>query len=245
MATDQLCTILRQEPAAPDTYTLWLRPSEPVSVLPGQFLNLAIPGVTLRRPISVTDVQDGVLRLTYRVAGKGTALLSRYPGDTIHAILPLGNGFPLPEANRTVLIIGGGIGCAPLYGLVRAAVERNCRVTVVFGFREPKQALFWEELQKLPVRAHYCYDSEGETVATILRQKHLESLPFYACGPLAMLKAVDKVMRTDGWYSLECRMGCGFGACMGCSVELKRGMRRICKDGPVFSREEILWANLR
>ena len=245
MITEQTCTILKREPAAPDTYMLWLEPERKISFRPGQFLNVAVPGFALRRPISVTDVQDGVIRLTYRTVGAGTKALSEYTGTTLSVLAPLGSGFSLPKPGEELLAIGGGIGTAPLIGLIRAAVERNCRVTAVFGFRSPEQTLFQTELAALNVQTFWCYDSAGENVVSALQREGLENTPFAACGPLAMLRAVDAVMQAPGQYSLECRMGCGFGACMGCSVLTRSGRRRICKDGPVFWREELLWENLR
>jgi len=245
MAVETLCTILGHDAIAPDTFVLRLRPDVPVSVQPGQFLNLSIPGVPLRRPLSICETDGDTLCVVYRVAGKGTQLLRDDRGATLSALLPLGSGFTIPEKGSALLVLGGGIGCAPLMGVIRAAVENGVHVTVVFGFKAPKEALFWDELCSMPVRAYYAYDSEGENAVSLVQRQHLEALPFCACGPLPMLKAADRVLTGPGQYSLETRMGCGFGACMGCALEMKSGMKRICKDGPVFDREEILWASLR
>ncbi len=245
MAVESLCTILGHDEIAPDTYSLRLRPDVPVSVQPGRFLNLSIPGVPLRRPLSICETNGDELRIVYRAVGKGTRLLRDYKGETLSALLPLGNGFTIPKPGSELLVLGGGIGCAPLLGLIRAAAANGVHVTVVFGFKTPKEALFWDALRSLPVRAYIGYDSEGENAVLLVQRHHLDAMPFCACGPLPMLQAADKVLKSSGQYSLEARMGCGFGACMGCAVEMKSGMRRICKDGPVFDREEILWASLR
>ena len=244
MAADILCTVLGQDEIAPDTYSLRLRPEVPVSVRPGQFLALAVPGACLRRPLSVCDADAESLRIVYRASGRGTRLLRDHRGGALSALLPLGNGFRLPEKGSELLVLGGGIGCAPLLGLIRRAAESGVNVTVCFGFRTPEAALFRDELRKLPVRAFYGYDSEGESAVSLALRHHLEDMPFRACGPLPMLKAADRVLTGPGQYSLEARMGCGFGACMGCSAEMKSGMKRICTDGPVFDREEIIWESL-
>ena len=245
MAVEALCTIVGHEEIAPDTYSLWLRPDVPVAVRPGQFLNLAVPGVPLRRPLSVCETRGNDLRLVYRAVGKGTRLLCGHRSGTLSALLPLGRGFRIPEAGNSLLALGGGIGCAPLLGLIRAAVGNGVNVTAVFGFETPEEALFRDELRALPVRALYAYDSAGETAVSVVLREGLTAVPFCACGPLAMLEAADRVLTGAGQYSLEVRMGCGFGACMGCAVKMKNGMRRVCTDGPVFDREEIVWASLR
>ncbi len=245
MAVETLCTILGHDAIAPDTFVLRLRPETPVSVQPGQFLNLSVPGVPLRRPLSICETDGDELRVVYRAVGKGTRLLRDYRGETLSALLPLGKGFTIPERGSSLLVLGGGIGCAPLMGVIRAAIENGVNVTVVFGFKAPEEALFRDELCSMPVRAYYAYDSEGENAVAPVLRRRLEAMPFCACGPLPMLKAADKVLTGPGQYSLEARMGCGFGACMGCALEMKSGMKRVCKEGPVFDRREILWASLR
>ena len=245
MAVESLCAIVGREELAPDTYALWLRPDAPVTVQPGQFLSLAVPGVTLRRPLSVCETRGRDLRVVYRAVGKGTRLLRDYRGDALPALLPLGRGFTIPGAGSELLALGGGIGCAPLAGLIRAAVANGAEVTAVFGFRTPEETLFRDELRALPVRVLCAYDSAGESAVSLAVREGLADLPFCACGPLAMLEAADKALTGRGQFSLEARMGCGFGACMGCAAQMKSGMRRVCKDGPVFDREEVLWASLR
>ena len=245
MITELNCRILENRPLGPDCFQLLLEAEQEIEIRPGQFVEVTVPGFSLRRPISVTDVEDGVIRLTCQIVGTGTAALAGQKDGMLSVLAPLGNGFTLPEEGSELLAVGGGIGTAPLIGLIREAVKRNCRVTAVFGFRTPQQALFREELSALPLRSFYAFESEGENVITLLRREGYENIPFAACGPVSMMEAVDEIMQADGEFSAECRMGCGFGACMGCSVETRSGMKRICKDGPVFRRGELLWKTLR
>ena len=245
MKSEQNCLIRKHELTAPDTWTLLLKAERDMACRPGQFLNIAVPGFPLRRPLSVTDTQDGLIRLTYQTVGEGTRALARYTGNLLSVLGPLGNGFSLPEPGKDLLLIGGGIGTAPLLGLAKAALRQGCHVTAVFGFRSPERTLFQNELAALDVKTHFCYDSQGENVVSAVLKEDLTRLPFAACGPFAMMRALDKVMQGPGAFSLECRMGCGFGACMGCSVLMRSGLKQICKDGPVFDRKEVLWENLR
>ena len=245
MAGEYTCVIRKHERTAPDTYTLLLEPEQEIPFKPGQFTGLAVPGFSLRRPLSVTDCEGGTIRLTYQLTGPGTRALSEYTGETLNLLAPLGNGFLLPERDEELLLLGGGIGTAPLIFLAREALKRGAQLTAVFGFRSPERTLFQKELAGLDIKTFLCYDSEGENVVSVLKKEGLAGIPFAACGPLAMLQAVDEVMEAPGQFSLECRMGCGFGACMGCSVKMRSGMRRICKDGPVFDRKEVLWESFR
>ena len=234
--------ILSQQRIAPGIYSLELSTEGPFPARPGQFVDLKIPGKMLRRPISITDITEDRLILTYRVAGEGTAILSGMkPGEVLEILGPLGKGFVLPEESSHLLMVGGGIGTPPLIYLAKEALRQGHQVTVLFGFRSPADTLFQEELKAMGVDYHFAYDSEGENVVQLMQRLGLDDLPFFACGPMPMLKALCKAGSSDGQCSLEARMGCGFGACMGCSIKTRNGMQRVCKEGPVFSKEVLLW----
>ena len=237
--------ILYNNETAPGVYRLGLGFVEPVSFRPGQFMNVTIPGKPLKRPLSLAGYDDKQAMLVYRVAGEGTRLLSQMAEGMLEAIAPCGNGFTLPEPGAPVLAVGGGIGCAPLMPLIREAVRLGCPVHALFGFRTPDDRLFEKELAALGVSAEYTYDTLGENPVHKMLALGLERTPFYACGPVPMMKALCGASLADGQCSLETRMGCGFGACMGCSVRLKDRMARICSEGPVFRKGEIVWQNLR
>ena len=261
--------ILKNEWVSPDCFELSLEPWEDLDVRPGQFLELSVPGKTLRRPVSVCGRDGRILRLCVRAAGEGTVILSGLKNGVINAIGPLGNGFSLPgkdpcctsgaagcghgsgmykegsAAESRLLIVGGGIGCAPLLLLAEEAVKAGLEVTAVFGFRDREHALFEREMKALALRSIYCFDSEGDDAVSVVRREGLTDLPFRACGPLPMMEGLASAMSSDGEFSVETRMGCGFGACMGCSIRTVSGMKRICKDGPVFRKGEIVWQSLR
>ena len=238
------CAILDNHPVAPETYQLTVHCAAASQTRCGQFADIAIPGKKLRRPLSITDWTDNTLTFTYRVVGKGTDWLSRQHQGELELLTGCGNGFDLTAFSRDILLMGGGIGCAPLLGTARQALDQGLRVKLLLGFGNPEQSLFQKELSELDVEAVYCYDSLGENVAQALVRLGWQDLPFCACGPLPMLRAVCQASQAPGQVSLEARMGCGFGACMGCSVQLKERMARVCKDGPVFHRKEIVWEHL-
>ena len=211
--------------------------------LPGQFVNIKVPGMYLRRPISVCDYEEGLLTVCYKITGEGTEALSRLKkGESLDVLTALGNGYDLSEAKELPLLIGGGMGSAPLYYLAKKLRENNTSIEVVLGFNNENEIFLKEEFEALGCRL---------TLATLdgsvgVKGFATDALPkkysyFYCCGPLPMMKAVNKAVNTSGSFSLEERMGCGFGACMGCSLMTKDGSKRICKEGPVFKREEIIW----
>ena len=209
----------------------------------GQFVNVKVPGKALRRPISVTSYTDHTVTLTYRIAGEGTKLLTQCT-DTVNVINECGNGFSYDLFEKDILLIGGGIGTAPLVACAEEAVRRGLKIHAVFGFRDRSQTLFEEEMKALGADLHYVYDEDGENTVTKVRELGWQDMKFLCCGPTVMMRAVDQLMTAEGEFSLETRMGCGFGGCMGCSLKLKSGMARICKEGPVFRKGEILWENL-
>ena len=211
----------------------------------GQFINVKLDGYYLRRPISVCDVNSDSLTLIYKVAGKGTEEMSGCPaGKTLDVLTCLGNGYDLDAAGENALIVGGGVGIPPLYLTAKSLLNRTKTVTAVLGFNTKDEAFLIEDFQRLGVRV-LVTTVDGSLGIKGFVTDAFDRLGaydhFYACGPEPMLKAVYNATTTNGQFSLEERMGCGFGACMGCSIKTATGYKRVCKDGPVFYKEEILW----
>ena len=229
-----------------DTYELVLSGDTSAITAPGQFVNIALPGLFLRRPISVCSWSNQALLLLVKVVGQGTHDLARcVPGTELDMLTGLGNGFDLTLAGDRPLLAGGGIGAAPLYGLARQLLERGVAPTVALGFRSGKDAFYLEEFAALGCRLLVATE-DGSLGTKGFVTDSLKKLPstgyVYACGPLPMLKAVHQLPGLPGGqFSFEARMGCGFGACMGCSIPTAGGYKRVCRDGPVFHREEIVW----
>lgn len=211
---------------------------------PGQFLNLKLDGFTLRRPISVCDYDKNQVTLIYKIVGEGTAAMEKlHEGETIDALVGLGNGFDTAKSGKCPLLIGGGVGIPPLYNLCKKLIDEGKMPTVVLGFNSKDEAFFEKEFMDLGVNVFVTtvdgsYGRKG-FVTDVMPQ--ISYSYFYTCGPIPMFRAIENVALTDGQYSFEERMGCGFGACMGCSMKTKSGNKRICTDGPIFEREEIIW----
>lgn len=227
-----------------DLYEMTLSGDTSMIAKPGQFINITIPNHFLKRPISIADWDDEKMVIIYRIAGKGTKWLSLLTsGDKLECLSGLGNGFTV-ENNRR-LIIGGGAGVPPLYGLAKRVVTAGIKPIFILGFRNADEIFYLAEFKALSDEVYVATDdgSFGQkgTVCDLLTVRGLTDIPYYACGPLAMLKSVCHISQTNGQLSLEERMGCGFGACMGCSIKTKNGPKRICKEGPVLSSEELLW----
>ena len=209
----------------------------------GQFVNIQLEGLYLRRPISVCDWDDQTLTIVYKVVGKGTEQMSKMaPGVKLDVLTGLGNGYDLTKAGDKPVLLGGGVGVPPMYGCAKKLVELGIKPTVILGFNVKDEIFYEEEFKALGC----------ETIVTTVDGSYgvkgfvTNALPenythFYTCGPEPMLKAVYKATNTSGQMSFEERMGCGFGACMGCSCKTLTGYKRICKDGPVMMKEEILW----
>lgn len=210
----------------------------------GQFVNLKLDGFYLRRPISVCNVDGDNLTLIYKVVGKGTLAMSKYENGTkVQTLIGLGNGYSLDESGDKPLLIGGGAGVPPMYYLARKLVAMGKKVTVILGFGSKDEVFYEEKFKELgaDVFVTTVDGSYGIKGFVTDAMKDLEYSYFYTCGPEPMLKAVYNVSNTSGQFSFEERMGCGFGACMGCSCKTKYGNKRICKDGPVLVKEEIIW----
>ena len=212
----------------------------------GQFVNIKLDGLYLRRPISVCDSEDGVLTLIYKVVGKGTEQMSKMNiGEKLDILTGLGNGYDTSLSGERPVLLGGGVGVPPLFMLCKKLIAEGKSVSVVLGFNT-KEEIFCEEDFKALGATVYVATADGSYgikgfVTDAL--KEIDYTYFYTCGPEPMLKALYKATDTSGQFSFEERMGCGFGACMGCSCKTVTGYKRICKDGPVLKKEEILWAD--
>lgn len=210
----------------------------------GQFVNILLDGLYLRRPISVCDCEDGVLTIVYKVVGKGTEKMSvMTSGEELDVLTGLGNGYDTSLCGENVLLLGGGVGVPPLYMLAKKLIGEGKKVNVVLGFNTKSEIFYEDEFKKIGANvtvttADGSYGVKGFVIDAL---GEIDYSYFYTCGPEPMLKAVYKACKTSGQFSFEERMGCGFGACMGCSCKTITGYKRICKDGPVLEKEEILW----
>ena len=210
----------------------------------GQFVNIALEGLYLRRPISVCDIRGDELVLIYKVVGKGTEQMSRMSsGEKLDLLTGLGNGYDLSLSGERPLMLGGGVGVPPMYMAARLLREMGKEVSVILGFNTKDEIFYEEEFKALGCKVYVAtadgsYGTKGFVTDVM---KDLDYSYFYTCGPEPMLKAVYKASKPSGQMSFEERMGCGFGACMGCSCKTLTGNKRICKEGPVMKKEEILW----
>ena len=210
----------------------------------GQFVNIQLDGMFLRRPISVCDYDEETLTIVYKVVGKGTEAMSAMTAGTELDILTgLGNGYDLTLAGDKPVLLGGGVGVPPMYNLAKKLIAQGKDVTVILGFNTKSEVFYEEEFKALGcnVIVATADGSHGVKGFATTPLAELDYTYFYTCGPEPMLKAVYKATSTSGQMSFEERMGCGFGACMGCSCKTLTGYKRICKDGPVMKKEEILW----
>lgn len=211
--------------------------------LPGQFINLRIDGFYLRRPISVCDAKPGEVTILYAVVGKGTLALSKMqPGEKVDALCGLGNGYDTALSGTSPLLAGGGAGVPPMYLLAKQLLSEGKQVTVALGFNTASEVFYADEFAFAGCRVLLATVDGSRGTKGFVTDVFPEDYSYvYACGPEPMLKAVYKASKTSGQFSFEERMGCGFGACMGCSCKTITGYKRICKDGPVLRKEEILW----
>lgn len=213
---------------------------------PGQFVNIKLDGFFLRRPISVCNREDNKLTIIYKVVGKGTEVMSGMKqGEKLDILTGLGNGYDLSKSGDRPLLIGGGAGVPPMYMLARELIEQGKTPTVVLGFNKKSEVFYEDKFNSLGVKtivttADGSYGIKGFVTDVF---KELDYTYFFTCGPEPMLKAVYNTTDTSGQMSFEARMGCGFGACMGCTCETLYGNKRICKDGPVLEKEEVKWAD--
>ena len=239
-------TILSNEALTDSVYKMVLSGDTSAITAAGQFVNIQLEGMFLRRPISVCDYDDKTLTIVYKVVGKGTAAMSKMTtGTKLDILTGLGNGYDLSLSGDKPVLLGGGVGVPPMYNLAKKLIAQGKTVTVILGFNTVSEVFYEEEFKALGCETIVCtadgsYGTKGFATTPLAE---LSYTYFYTCGPEPMLKAVYKATNTSGQMSFEERMGCGFGACMGCSCKTLTGYKRICKEGPVMKKEEILWEN--
>lgn len=242
----QLFKIAENTPLTSSVFKMRLLGDTSEITAPGQFVNIKIDGLFLRRPISVCDCTDGELTIIYKVVGKGTDVMSKMNiGESLDILTGLGNGYDLERSGDRPLLLGGGVGVPPLYMLAKKLIADGKRVTVVLGFNKKDEVFYADEFRALgaDVKIATADGSCGIKGFVTDAIGDVDYTYFYTCGPEPMLKAVYKATQTSGQFSFEERMGCGFGACMGCSCKTITGNKRICREGPVLVKEDILWQN--
>ena len=238
----EMFTIVENRPLTSAVFEMILEGDTSEIRRPGQFVELQLPGLFLRRPISVCTWDAERLTLLYKVVGQGTGEMAGMPAGTrLNLLTGLGNGYDLAPAGESPLLLGGGVGVPPLYGLCQALIARGKQPAVVLGFNTQGEVFYEDRFRALgaSVTVTTADGSYGRTGFVTDAMDGPYSY-FYACGPLPMLRAIERVAQTPGQYSMEERMGCGFGACMGCTIQTRSGPRRVCKDGPVFDRGEVI-----
>ena len=237
-------TIISNEALTDSVYKMVLSGDTSAITAAGQFVNIQLSGKFLRRPISVCDFDETTLTIVYKVVGKGTAQMSAMTvGESLDILTGLGNGYDLSLSGDKPVLLGGGVGVPPMYNLAKKLVAQGKTVTVILGFNTQTEIFYENEFKALGCKvivatADGSYGIKGFATTPLAE---LDYTYFYTCGPEPMLKAVYKATVTSGQMSFEERMGCGFGACMGCSCKTLTGYKRICKEGPVMKKEEILW----
>ena len=235
--------IIENKMLVPQVYRMKLRGDTSAITAPGQFVNIQLDGLFLRRPISVCDVDGNVLTIIYKVVGKGTKAMSKMESGKLDILTGLGNGSDLTAAGEKPVLLGGGVGVPPMYLLAKRLVAEGKTPTVILGFNKQEEIFYEEEFKALGCKTFVTtvdgsYGIKGFVTDAL---KEVDYTHFFTCGPEPMLKAVYRATNTSGQMSFEERMGCGFGACMGCSCQTLTGYKRICKDGPVMWKEEIKW----
>lgn len=239
---DVTLKIIQNKKIAKDTYKMVLQGSVSDCARPGGFVNVKIDGYYLRRPISVCDVNKNKLTLIYKVIGSGTEQMTKLK-DKINILTNLGNNYNIKNAKKNNLLIAGGCAVPPIYLLAKNLVKTKKNITVVLGFNDKEEIFYVNEFKKLGVKV---------IVTTVDGSVGIKGYPtdvinkikydyFFACGPMPMMQKLFNTSKTSGEFSLEERMGCGFGACMGCTIQTKHGPKSVCKDGPIFKKEDLLW----
>ena len=235
--------IIENTPLTSAVYRMRLRGDTSDITASGQFVNIKLDGFFLRRPISVCDVEGDVLTIVYKIVGKGTEAMAKMTEGKLDVLTGLGNGYDLDAAGDTPVLVGGGVGVPPMYLLCRRLVALGKHPSVILGFNTKSEVFLEEDFRALgvPVTVTTVDGSYGTRGFVTDAMANMDYSYFYTCGPEPMLKAVYRTSKTEGQFSFEERMGCGFGACMGCSCKTVTGYKRICKEGPVLRKEEILW----
>ncbi len=235
--------ITKNVPLCENVYLMNLEGDTSDITAPGQFVNIKLDGMFLRRPISVCDVNGNVLTIIYKVVGQGTEVMSKMEEGTLDVLTGLGNGYNTELSGTVPVLLGGGVGVPPLYMLAKKLIAEGKKPVVILGFNKKSEIFYENEFKALGADVYVTtvdgsYGTQG-FVTDVL--KNLDYTYFYTCGPEPMLKAIFTSSKTSGQLSFEERMGCGFGACMGCSCKTVTGYKRICKEGPVMYKEDILW----
>ena len=235
--------IVENIPLTDSVYRMVLQGDTSAITAPGQFVNIQLDGFFLRRPISVCDVCNDLLTIIYKAVGRGTRQMAKMSAGQLDVLTGLGNGYNLDVSGDCPVLIGGGVGVPPMYLLARKLIEQGKQVQVILGFNTKSEVFYEDAFKKLGASVTVTtvdgsYGIKGFVTDAL---KDMEYTYFYTCGPEPMLKAVYRASTTSGQMSFEKRMGCGFGACMGCSCKTITGYKRICKEGPVMRKEEILW----
>ena len=235
--------IVSNEALTDQVYKMVLSGDTSAITAAGQFVNIKLDGLFLRRPISVCDYDEKTLTIVYKVVGKGTEAMSNMASGELDILTGLGNGYDLALSGDYPVLLGGGVGVPPMYNLAKKLVAEGKKVSVILGFNTKSEVFYEEEFKKLgcQVTVTTVDGSYGVKGFVTTALENMDYTYFYTCGPEPMLKAVYKASKTSGQMSFEERMGCGFGACMGCSCKTITGYKRICKEGPVMKKEEILW----
>ena len=230
--------IKSNEQIAKNVYRMQLG-GDTAGILPGQFVNIRVQGQFLRRPISVCNITDGILTIIYKVVGVGTEAMSHLPvGTQLNVLTVLGNGYDLTKAGDAPLLVGGGVGVPPMYMLARQLREADKNVRVILGFNTKDEVFYEEEFRALGCDVTVTtVDGSHGVKGFVTNALDGKQSYYYTCGPLPMIKALIQAAGTNGEVSMEERMGCGFGACMGCTIQTTQGPKRVCKEGPVFPAE--------
>lgn len=240
--------IRENTPLTKQVYRMVLEGDTSACTKPGQFVDLRLDGFYLRRPISVCNWDDKSITLLYKTVGHGTEAMAQYqPGKELDVLTGLGNGYDTSKSGAYPLLLGGGVGIPPMYALCRKLLAEGKQPSVILGFNEASEIFYQKEFEELLAGSEgavYVTTADGSVgtkgfVTDVMKTLHYSY--FYTCGPMPMFRAIEQTAVTSGQFSFEERMGCGFGACMGCSCKTKYGNKRICKDGPVLEREEIIW----
>ncbi len=237
-------TIKENKPLTSSVYLMLLEGDTSDITAPGQFVNIQLDGLFLRRPISVCDSEENTLTLIYKVVGRGTELMSRIKcGEKLDILTGLGNGYDTSVSGDKPLLVGGGVGVPPLYKLAKKLIGEGKSVSVILGFNTASEVFYREEFEALGAKVLVATvdGSLGKRGFVTDCLADVDYTYFYTCGPEPMLKALYSAAKTDGQFSFEERMGCGFGACMGCSCKTVTGNKRICKEGPVLTKGDIIW----
>ncbi|MBQ1980263.1 MAG: dihydroorotate dehydrogenase electron transfer subunit [Alistipes sp.] len=246
MYKKDIYTVISNTPLTKDVYRMVLEGDTEWITRPGQFVNIELEGLYLRRPISISDWDERTITIIYKVVGRGTEQMSKMAqGVKLDLLTGLGNGFDTSIESERPLLVGGGVGVPPLYRLAKDLLAQGKQASVVLGFNTSSEIFYADEFKALGVDL-YISTADGSMgvkgfVTDAIREAEIKFDYFYSCGPLPMLKALCDCCEVSGELSFEERMGCGFGACMGCSCKTLAGNKRICKDGPVMKREEIIW----